>query len=121
MALHSQVQLCYVEMEVEHRQSCAGEREEGECMAPSQQSHLCQVGWGYKPRGEGGSEGEGPRMPLLSQGAQGQQQGECAEAAGSRERECVAGAWASESLMGDLQETPSDGEGAFTFLFCRAF
>lgn len=84
MALHSQVQLCYVEMEVEHRQSCAGEREEGECMAPSQQSHLCQVGWGYKPRGEGGSEGEGPHMPLLSQGAQGQQ---------LRVTECVRGSW----------------------------
>lgn len=68
MALHSQVQLCYVEMEVEHRQSCAGEREEGG-RASSQQSHICQVGWGYKPRGEGGSEG--PCVPLLSQGAQG--------------------------------------------------
>lgn len=46
---------------------------------------------------------------------------ECAEAAGSREGECVAGVWASESLMGDLQETPLEGEGASTSLCCRAF
>lgn len=71
-ALHSQVQvqLCCVEMEVEQGRAVLVQREEGECMAPSQQAHLSQVGWGYKPRGEGGKEIEVPCVPLLSQGAQ---------------------------------------------------
>lgn len=60
-------------------------------------------GLGLQPRGEGGKEGEGPCVSLLSLLLH---VTECAEAADSREGGGVAGAWASESLLEDLQETP---------------
>lgn len=79
------------------------QREEGECMALSQQAHLGQVGWGCKPRDEGGKEGEGPCVPVQCQCAQGlcfmllSVLGQLTAGKGG----CVAGAWASECLMGD--------------------
>lgn len=43
-------------------------REEGKCLAPSQQAHLSEVGWWCKPGDEGRNCG-GPCVPLPSQGA----------------------------------------------------
>lgn len=71
-------------------------------MALSQQAHLGQVGWGCKPRDEGGKEGEGPCVPVQCQRAQGlcfmllSVLGQLTAGKGG----CVAGAWASECLMG---------------------
>lgn len=83
------------------------QRGQGEFMAPSQQPHLSQVGWGCKPRGEGGKQGKGPCAPLPSQHAQGlcfvllRVQGQL-----TAEREGVWLEPGHESWMADLQETP---------------